>query len=98
MLSLKKYSLSDKYKYFCAMSRPGAKKANGKLVSDFERGRFFERALMIKNSATIYNKSKKSEKMTKSRELDMNTRDYSDEELNLLFDNLKDIGLKDIND
>lgn len=92
------YSFSEKYRFFCAMSKPGAKKPNGNLVSDFERGRYFERALMMRNDAEEYNKNKANNTLSNknSKSLNMNSREYSDELLNSLFDNFK--GLKDDKD
>lgn len=85
----KDYTLSEKYRYFCAMSRSGAKR-NGKPLSDFERGRYFERALIIKENAISFKKGKSlnsldDKKMNK--ELDKNERNYSAEYLSCLYNN-----------
>lgn len=81
-----KFTLKDKYHYFCAMSKRGAKKSNGKLLTDFERGTYFGFAKLIRVFATSYNKRKKEEKAF-SKVLNCNTRAYTDEDLNSLFDN-----------
>ena len=86
----KKFTLKDKYHYFCAMSKRGAKKSNGKELTDFERGTYFGLAKLIRMFATSYNKRKRDEKIN-GQSLYCDTRSYSDEYLNSLFDNLKDI-------
>ena len=89
-MKLKEYSFSEKYRYFCAMSRPGTKKKNGSIVSDFERGRYFERALMMRKSAEEYKKNKNNINKKSDKSLSMNIRNYTDEELDSLFDNFKE--------
>lgn len=88
----KKYTLKDKYHYFCAMSKRGAKKSNGKLLTDFERGTYFGMTKLIRVFATNYNKRKREEKIN-GQSLNLNNHVYTDEDLNSLFDNFKDINV-----
>ena len=85
---MKSYSLSDKYRYFCEMSKKGSKKSNGQLLTDFERGVYMGKAISIQENAKRYNR-----KRTKDQTINLgsmhfgNERTYSEEELNSLFDN-----------
>lgn len=88
----KEYTLSEKYRYFCAMSRPGAKR-NGKPLSDFERGRYFERALIVKENAISFKKGKELNVLgikKVDKKINANKREYSDVFLNSLFNNFTD--------
>lgn len=88
----KEYTLSEKYRYFCAMSKPGAKR-NGKPLSDFERGRYFERALIIKENAISFKKEKELNSLDSkktNKEINANERNYSNVYLTSLFDNFTD--------
>lgn len=82
---MENFSLSDKYKYFCKMSKVGAKTSTGRLLTDFERGIYMGKAISIQENAKRYYRNKKN----KLSNLNMNTRTYTDDELNSLFDNLK---------
>lgn len=87
-----KYTLKDKYNYFCKMSKVGAVKSNGKRLTDFERGTYFGLAKMIRIFASSYNnKQRKIKANEQIQKINSNTRNYTDEELNSLFDNLKGI-------
>lgn len=90
---MKNYSMSDKYKYFCKMSKVGAVDSNRRLLTDFERGVYMGKALMIqlfakwdKNRKNKVSHSDKKENANKG----MFTHEYTDEQLSALFDNLKD--------
>ena len=88
----KNFTLQEKYNYFCAMSKRGSKKQNGKTLTDFERGTYFGLAKMIKIFASSYNnKQRKIKNNEQVQKINNNTRKYSEEELNSLFDNLKEI-------
>lgn len=85
---MRDYSISDKIKYYSNLAKKGAKDKNGNFLSDFQRGVCFGKARMLSYCAGKFNKQKKSCKQT-----DVNTRTYSDEELNSLFDNLSVIDI-----
>lgn len=88
---MKNYSMSDKYKYFCKMSKVGAVDSNGRLLTDFERGVYMGKALMIQLFAK-WNKNRKNKVFDngkKSANKGLFTHNYTDEELNTLFDNTK---------
>lgn len=93
---MKNYSMSEKYKYFCKMSKKGSCDSNGRSLTDFERGVYMGKALMIQLFAK-WDKNRKT-KVSNSKRKDENfnankglfTHNYSDEELATSFDNLKD--------
>ena len=90
---MKNYSMSEKYRYFCKMSKVGSTDSNGRLLTDFERGVYMGKALMVQLFAK-WDKNRKiksyNEKSKKPND-GLHTHSYSDEELNSLFDNnLKD--------
>ena len=90
---MKDYSLSDKYKYFCQMSKKGARKSNGQSLTDFERGVYMGKAISIQENAQRFyrNKDRANKGNDKTKKLNMNERSYTDAELNSLFDNNKEI-------
>lgn len=88
---MKDYSVSSKIKYYSNLSKKGSRDNNGKLLSDFQRGVCFGKAKMLGYCASkLKNKKTNNSKYTPN----MNTRNYTDEELNKLFDNY-DGGLDD---
>lgn len=89
---MKDFSLSDKYRYFCEMSKKGAKKSNGQPLTDFERGVYMGKAISIQENAKRFYRNKNKTNI-KTKKLDLNQRSYTDVELESLFDNNKGIDI-----
>lgn len=85
---MKDYSVSQKIKYHSDLSKKGAIDSNGNPLNDFQRGVHFGTAKTISRYAA---KLKKNGKNINNKKMDLNTRTYSDEELNKLFNNLGEI-------
>lgn len=88
---MKDYSVSAKILYYSNLSKKGSKDSNGKLLSDFQRGVCFGKAKMLGYCAGKVKNLKNSKKHLK---VNSYGRNYTDEELNKLFDNY-DGGLDD---
>ena len=85
------YSVSDKIRYYSNLSKKGSIDTNGKPLSDFQRGVNFGKARMLSYCASKI--KTKNVPLRKTKKLDLNERSYTDAELEVLFDNNKDIGI-----
>lgn len=86
---MKDYSISDKIQYYSKMSKKGSVDINGKPLNDFQRGVNYGRAEMLGRYASKI--KKKGKKEVKNYSYNLNSRTYTDSELNTLFDNLKSV-------
>ena len=91
MNEYKHYSIGDKYRYFCKQSKVGARDNNGRILSDFERGVFFQKAKTISMLVELHKRNQRNYKSNVNSGMDIHS--YSENELNSLYDNFKDINL-----